>query len=945
MAFWDKGNKFPYTNNHDANLDYMMSIFENIKNEWHDLYVDLVEWKGTTTLELNTWKTNALAQIEQYETDFRAEIAVWKANTEQDIGVWEQSVLADLGTWRANFETLFATTFSNLTQIKTDAEAARDAAALSATAAAGSATEAAASATSVSSALTQIQTNTGDISDLKTQLTYIPLSIYADKMVIGRSIDSGGSISNQTPTSSLSSLIDVDEGETIEFPDIKDGNNVQLIYLVAKYNSSGTFTSRETVTGKLYAVEPTTKKIRIAFLRSSATSVPMTEQDIETYFNGKIYNLGLREYNEIQSLLPLLNRQFWILGKKLNLQWTKEYLITAEGDLTYNKTFATSDYLPVFESENFVFDAVEDNNNIPLSTLIAEYDDDKRFLRRSSALSSNTPIIIDGETKYIRFSFGRPTASDIKITDEDIATYFGGKVYQTGERIQTELNENTSEIVPYVFKGTWEFEKTVTKSGNVASATTYALSSYANVDSIVGFRTLEIADNNDNSFTTLIACFDDEHRFLGRFNGDVVFTPEMKYFRIIFGRSVSTGIAPTQNTINAYFKINRLTKAYLESVSAVKRDVPKNVGVLNCIKNAKQLALIKYNTTAVLPNQIADYPANTTLNGIPYSSVRLYDKFVGLNVSLHTFMTAIHDPNSVIYTEIMETPNAKTYYGEVCSSFTAYCLNSPVREITRKILANTTDYITKDINEIELGDICVNDSHIVIITDIIRSWYGEILYVVTTEALPPKCMITSYTFEEFKAEVNLKSYRIASYNNISKVTYAPSKYIPLYNETKQRIDYSPICINYGDKAMLPEGSEIVVHVLDSTNATGIDVYKENTKIDSYPVGSVTLSNLEVGTYTVQLMNGSTVLGETVCSVCDATISKNDNRISFSCSSNCIPLYISFNDETGTAYNCIELTPEDIANGYIDSDYHGTGANWLKIYVGNDFGSTAFGITI
>ena len=183
MAFWDKGNKFPYTNNHDANLDYMMTIFENIKNEWHNLYVDLVEWKGTTTLELNTWKTNALAQIEQYETDFRAEIAVWKATTEQDIGVWEQSVLADLGTWRANFETLFATTFSNLSQIKTDAEAARDAAALSADAALESAEEAESSAESVSSALTQIATNAADISDLKTQLdnTDKEIGFYASK--------------------------------------------------------------------------------------------------------------------------------------------------------------------------------------------------------------------------------------------------------------------------------------------------------------------------------------------------------------------------------------------------------------------------------------------------------------------------------------------------------------------------------------------------------------------------------------------------------------------------------------------------------------------------------------------------------------------------------------------------------------------------------------------
>ena len=92
-----------------------------------------------------------------------------------------------------------------------------------------------------------------------------------------------------------------------------------------------------------------------------------------------------------------------------------------------------------------------------------------------------------------------------------------------------------------------------------------------------------------------------------------------------------------------------------------------------------------YNTTY--------FDAGATHIGIPYSELGEYSKYVGLDVSLRTFLTALLNPRSVMYTENVSAESsaskygvvyhnyegaAGAYYGTVCSGLTAYALGLKV---------------------------------------------------------------------------------------------------------------------------------------------------------------------------------------------------------------------------------------------------------------------------
>ena len=163
-------NKYPYTNFHELNLEYFIKHFEEIFDQWQELYTELQNWKVSTTEELESWKTEVENGIADEQRRVLAELEAWKTETGEDIDDWEASVLTALNSWKDDFETLFATTFANLTQIKTDAETARDAAQAAQEAAEDAQEAAEDAADSVNASVAQIAQNADNISELKTKL-------------------------------------------------------------------------------------------------------------------------------------------------------------------------------------------------------------------------------------------------------------------------------------------------------------------------------------------------------------------------------------------------------------------------------------------------------------------------------------------------------------------------------------------------------------------------------------------------------------------------------------------------------------------------------------------------------------------------------------------------------------------------------------------------------
>ncbi len=73
--------------------------------------------------------------------------------------------------------------------------------------------------------------------------------------------------------------------------------------------------------------------------------------------------------------------------------------------------------------------------------------------------------------------------------------------------------------------------------------------------------------------------------------------------------------------------------------------------------------------------------------GIPYSFAAESDGIVGFNISLYTFITAISNPFSFIYTvDLREEPFVEIlpgpYYGVVCNSAVSYFLGMDLHYVT-----------------------------------------------------------------------------------------------------------------------------------------------------------------------------------------------------------------------------------------------------------------------
>lgn len=145
--------QFPHADFHSLDVRYWLNQFEQMTNDWRSLYTDLITWKNGTIADLETWKNAQTAQLREWENHIETNIESFENRLTADQRLWYAEKTAELNLWKTNFETLFNETFSNLEEIKTAAEDARD--------------EAIDAADSISASLTQITSNTNRITILE----------------------------------------------------------------------------------------------------------------------------------------------------------------------------------------------------------------------------------------------------------------------------------------------------------------------------------------------------------------------------------------------------------------------------------------------------------------------------------------------------------------------------------------------------------------------------------------------------------------------------------------------------------------------------------------------------------------------------------------------------------------------------------------------------------
>ena len=160
---------------------------------------------------------------------------------------------------------------------------------------------------------------------------------------------------------------------------------------------------------------------------------------------------------------------------------------------------------------------------------------------------------------------------------------------------------------------------------------------------------------------------------------------------------------------------------------------------------------------------------------------------------------------------------------------------------------------------LKLGDILLTNGHIVIVTEIARTKKGKIKYVEISEAWPPFCRSIQYTVDGmyerfFDPSTGYKAYRY----DLSNVTYTPSPWVNIDDETGNPVYNSLLIPRRGDKANWAYGETVEIDIMDRQDYTHYKLYKNNVLISTMtlPLTLISLPGLTYGDYKLCMTDGT-----------------------------------------------------------------------------------------
>ena len=309
-------------------------------------------------------------------------------------------------------------------------------------------------------------------------------------------------------------------------------------------------------------------------------------------------------------------------------------------------------------------------------------------------------------------------------------------------------------------------------------------------------------------------------------------------------------------------------------------DQPASQGVENALKRARQLCEARWTPIRPLPSALfgvkgtdqeyfyGHFQPWMPQKGIPYSSCRTVEKYVGWNVSPETYYTALQNPHSVVYTrQLKDEPGTKAncYYGLVCSMFVSYALELPYRIVCKDWLALDSIHPvdSERLENLRLGDILLDPKrHVAIITAIARDEEGTVQRIEVSECTLPLTICTAFTPEEFRNYWLKNNYGVYRYDRIDEVTYTPDPYLPLDDELAAEPQQFALLPDYGNKANYRVGDEPVELWALEEGWDSVEVTAPNGEKTCHPLedGHVVLRPTAVGHYSACLVKDGTRSG-------------------------------------------------------------------------------------
>lgn len=216
------------------------------------------------------------------------------------------------------------------------------------------------------------------------------------------------------------------------------------------------------------------------------------------------------------------------------------------------------------------------------------------------------------------------------------------------------------------------------------------------------------------------------------------------------------------------------------------------------------------------------------MHGMLYSSASEGNCRVPYDVSLYTFLTCLHNPYSLLYTESRNPNFPRSAYGFeyhggktsgpwmgcVCTIFSSYVAGFEFQYVSsahedmckRGILSRPEDQSAQGV---ELFDILWQEGHCRAVTDVTRDADGTVTAVEISESVSPTVVRRTFSAASFDSLMAAKKMVIYRRADMSKQGQPPVYYMP------EKIEYNDaICTYAGDRACFKEGEKIIIHCLD-----------------------------------------------------------------------------------------------------------------------------------
>lgn len=293
--------------------------------------------------------------------------------------------------------------------------------------------------------------------------------------------------------------------------------------------------------------------------------------------------------------------------------------------------------------------------------------------------------------------------------------------------------------------------------------------------------------------------------------------------------------------------------------------IPTSLSMANAIKRARQLTDVEWTPKGTIPGKkkidgvYTDFPflEGQTYTGVPYEGgVASTYAYVGQNIDLDTFFSAVQDPRSILYTYDNKHEKGGAYYGTVCSKFAQFVLNIPGSYNTpniHNIEGLETIAVKGEYNEydVKLCDILVDTSyHTVIVTDILYDKFGRVAFIEISEAVTPTCRRLLWTPEEF-ASSWVPDYRLCRYQYIRNIPYVKKECVNVESE-KGEIPASltdpTLMPQYGDRKnnKRKSGATMTVHILKEGYTEAV-VLRDGVEISRTDIANATEFTYPLGT--------------------------------------------------------------------------------------------------